>query len=167
MGDLIHGGTFPRRNRIIAALADLTVVVEAGEGSGALITANYAHALDRLIGCVPNAIDVPSSRGSNALLKEYAEPILSPDDVLSMLSLRAEPTPAPILDGDAAACWEAIQSGATDLSGLARGASLSIRAAATALTALELEGLVHVEVTGQIRSALTSGPSMAFASSPS
>jgi DNA processing protein len=162
-----HGGTFPRRNRIIAALADLTVVVEAGEGSGALITADYAHTLDRRIACVPNAIDVPSSRGSNALLKAYAEPILSPDDVLSMLSLRAEPTPAPILDADAAACWDAIQRGATDLDSLAVGASLSIRAAASALTALELEGLVHVDVTGQIRSTLSSAVSLQSAAASS
>ncbi|MBL0172597.1 MAG: DNA-protecting protein DprA [Gemmatimonadaceae bacterium] len=149
-----HGGTFPRRNRIIAALADITVVVEAGEGSGALITADYAHALDRRIACVPNAIDVPSSRGSNALLKAYAEPILSPDDVLSMLSLKAEPTPAPLLDGDAAACWDALLRGATDLASMARDATLSTRAAASALTALELEGLVHVEPTGRIRSVI-------------
>lgn len=151
-----HGGTFPRRNRIIAALADITVVVEAGERSGALITANYAHTLDRRIACVPNAIDVPSSRGSNALLKAYAEPILAPDDVLSMLDLRAAPTPAPLLDRDAAACWDAILRGATDLTSMAHLASLTTRAAATALTALELEGLVHVEVTGRIRSSISS-----------
>ncbi|MEQ1694004.1 MAG: DNA-processing protein DprA, partial [Gemmatimonas sp.] len=149
-----HGGTFPRRNRIIAALADITIVVEAGEGSGALITADYAHTLDRRIACVPNAIDVPSSRGSNALLKAYAEPILSPEDVLEMLELRAAPTPAPLLDGDAAACWDAILRGATDLQAMARGADLTTRAAASALTALELEGLVHVEASGRIRSAI-------------
>ncbi len=149
-----HGGTFPRRNRIIAALADITVVVEAGEGSGALITADYAHTLDRRIACVPNAIDAPSSKGSNALLKAYAEPILSPDDILTMLALRAEPLPTPLLDGDAAACWDAMLHGATDLVSMARGASLTVRAAASALTALELEGLVQVDMTGQIRSSL-------------
>ncbi len=156
-GNTGHAGSFPRRNRIIAALAELTVVVEAGEGSGALITADFAHALDRRVACVPNAIDIPSSRGSNRLLKEFAEPILSPDDVLAMLELRAEPTPAPLLDGDAAACWDAIARGATDVDALARMSALSTRAAAGALTALELEGLVHIDVTGQFR------PSIAFA----
>lgn len=162
-----HGGTFPRRNRIIAALADITVVVEAGERSGALITANYAHALDRRIACVPNAIDIPSSMGSNALLKAYAEPILSPDDVLAMLAMRAEPTPMPLLDRDSAACWDAIQQGATDLASIARRASLSIRCAANALTTLEVEGLVHVEATGRIRSSIPAMSAVAIATTES
>jgi DNA processing protein len=146
-----HGGTFPRRNRLIAALADVTVVVEAGVGSGALITAHCALGLSRPVLCVPNAIDVPSAFGSNALLKAHAEPLLSPDDVLETLSLRAEPTPEPILDAEAASCWDAIVQGADDVSGVARAAQLTIRAAATALTALEVEGLVVVEPTGRIR----------------
>lgn len=146
-----HGGTFPRRNRMIAALADLTVVVEAGIGSGALITADYAHALDRRIACVPNAIDVPTAFGSNALLKAFAEPILEPDDVLHLLSLQAQPTPRPVLDGDAASCWDAILDGADSLSTIRDRTTLSMRNAAGALTALELEGLVHVDVTGRIR----------------
>lgn len=150
MGDSGHGGTFPRRNRIIAALADITVVVEAGVGSGALITADYAHALDRRIACVPNAIDVPTAMGSNALLKAFAEPILSPDDVLHMLSLQAQPTARPILDDDAAACWDAIVSGADELRGISTHARLSIRATAGALSVLELEGLVHMDPTGRV-----------------
>jgi DNA processing protein len=153
-GSTGHAGSFPRRNRIIAALAELTVVVEAGEGSGALITADFARELDRRVACVPNAIDVASSRGSNKLLKEFAEPILAAEDVLTMLAMRAEPTPAPLLDGDAAACWDAIARGANDVDALARMSALSPRAAASALTALELEGLVHVDITGRFRPAI-------------
>lgn len=150
-----HGGTFPRRNRIIAALADVTVVVEAGEGSGALITASYAHELHRAVACVPNAIDIPSARGSNALMKEFAEPILSPDDVLEMLALRAQPTPAPILDEHAAACWYAIEHGASCLTDLMRITTLPMRTVAAAVTALELEGLIVVDAAEQIRLALS------------
>ncbi len=149
-----HGGSFPRRNRLIAALADVTIVVEAGVNSGALITANCALELHRPVLCVPNAIDLPSSRGSNALLKAYAEPLLSPEDVLDTLALRAEPTPAPVLDATAASCWDAILRGASDVVTIARVASLSTRVAAGALTALELEGLVHVDATGRIRTTL-------------
>lgn len=150
LGDTGHAGTFPRRNRIIAALADLTVVVEAGIGSGALITADYAHALDRRIACVPNAIDVPTSMGSNALLKAFAEPILTPDDVLHMLSVQAQPTPRPILDDDAAACWDGIMSGAADVRTISAHAGLSVRATASALTVLELEGLVTIDPLGRV-----------------
>lgn len=152
-----HGGTFPRRNRIIAALADVTVVVEAGEGSGALITANVAQTLHRTVACVPNAIDVPSAKGSNALFKANAEPILAPDDVLALLDLRAEPSAAPMLDGDAAAVWAAICQGASEYAAVATRSGLSTRQVAAAITALELEGLVHLEPTGRIRNALVSG----------
>jgi predicted Rossmann fold nucleotide-binding protein DprA/Smf involved in DNA uptake len=94
---------------------------------------------------------VPSAFGSNALLKAHAEPLLSPDDVLETLSLRAQPTPQPILDADAASCWDAIVQGAADVGAVARAAHVSVRAAAAALTALEVEGLIVVEATGRIR----------------
>lgn len=157
-GNSGHAGTFPRRNRLIAALADITVVVEAGERSGALITAGYAHALDRRIACVPNAIDIPTAIGSNALLKAYAEPILGPDDILEMLSLRAEPTPGPVLDGDAAACWDALGDGADTLEAVARSTRLTMRATVSALSMLEIEGLVHLESGGRVRATIAHHP---------
>lgn len=156
--DTGHAGTFPRRNRLIAALADLTVIVEAGVGSGALITAEYAHKMDRRIACVPNAIDIPTAAGSNALLKAYAEPILGPDDVLEMLSLQAEPTAGPVLDGDAAACWDALGHGADTLEAVARLAQLPMRATVSALSMLEIEGLVHLEAGGRVCATIAHHP---------
>jgi DNA processing protein len=151
-GEHGHAGTFPRRNRVIAALAQLTVVVEAGERSGALITAAHALDLGRQVAVVPNAIDVPSASGSNALLRDAnALPVLAPDDVLQLLSLDAQPTAAPLLDGDAAAVWDALQHGADDVASVAQISALSIRASSSALSALEIEGLVVVEATGRIR----------------
>jgi predicted Rossmann fold nucleotide-binding protein DprA/Smf involved in DNA uptake len=101
---------------------------------------------------VPNAIDVPSAMGSNALLREAdALPILAPNDVLHLLALDACPTAAPLLDGDAATVWDALQHGAEDVSMVAHHGSLSIRAAASALSALEIEGLVVIDATGRIR----------------
>jgi DNA processing protein len=150
-----HRGSFPRRNRIIAALADVVVVVEAGEKSGALITADYALELNRTVACVPNGIEVPSAVGSNALLKRGAEPILHPDDVLSLLDMRAVPTPSPVLDGDAAACWDALQRGAIDVADIARSSGLSQRAVMGAVSALEIEGLVVVDMLGSVRATTT------------
>ena len=150
-----HGGSFPRRNRIIAALADVVVVVEAGEKSGALITADYALELNRTVACVPNGIDVPSAQGSNALLKKGAEPILHPDDALALLNMRAVPTPSPALDGDAASCWDAIQRGAGDVVEIARASGLSQRAVMGALSALEIEGLVSIDMLGAVRPSST------------
>lgn len=64
-------GTFPRRNRVISGLADAVVVVEAGERSGALITAHWA--LEQGRGCflVPGSLDAPRSVGCNRFLREY------------------------------------------------------------------------------------------------
>ncbi len=150
-----HSGTFPRRNRIIAALADVTVVVEAGHGSGALITADQAIELGRIVACVPNAIDVAGAAGSNALLKRNAEPVLCADDVLALLNLRAAPSALPIFDDDAASCWDAVQHGAPDVASITRVTQLSMRSVATALSALELEGLVCIDAVGRVRSTIT------------
>ncbi len=149
-GDSGHGGTFPRRNRIIAALADLTVVVEAGKGSGALITADHALELNRMVACVPNAIDQVSSMGSNALLKMHAEPILAVDDVLALLRVDRSTSTHVSLDGDAARCWDAVQGGARDIEQIAAAAQLRPREAAAVLSALEIDGLVHFGPSGQV-----------------
>jgi len=149
-GDSGHGGTFPRRNRIIAALADLTVVVEAGKGSGALITADHALELNRMVACVPNAIDQVSSMGSNALLKMHAEPILSVDDVLALLRVDRSTSTHVALDGDAARCWDALQRGARDIDQIAAAAQMRPREAAAVLSALEIDGLVHFGPSGHV-----------------
>ncbi|MDQ6926161.1 MAG: DNA-processing protein DprA, partial [Candidatus Eremiobacteraeota bacterium] len=78
-------GAFPRRNRIIAGLADCTVVIEAGERSGALITADVALDLGRTVAAVPGPIDQPRSIGSNALLRDGAHVLASVDDLLPLL----------------------------------------------------------------------------------
>lgn len=85
-------GSFPRRNRIIAALSDVIVVVEAGLKSGALITAQLGDALGRPVAAVPGSIENPQSAGSNQLLRDGAHVVTSPDDVLAMLSLVSRTT---------------------------------------------------------------------------
>lgn len=150
-GDSGHAGTFPRRNRIIAALADITVVVEAGTGSGALITADHALELGRTVACVPNAIDVSSAKGSNALLKAHAEPLLSADDVLALLGSAPMPPQGPALDGATARCWDAVfTQGARSATKVAEIAEMSLREANAALSLLEIDGLICVEHNGQI-----------------
>ncbi len=80
-------GVFPRRNRIIAALADLVIVVEAGHRSGALNTAQHAVALSVPIAAVPGSITTPQNAGSNALLRDGAPVIASLDDLDVLLSM--------------------------------------------------------------------------------
>ncbi|MFN8035708.1 MAG: DNA-processing protein DprA [Acidimicrobiia bacterium] len=78
---------FPVRNRIIAALADVVVVVEATARGGARITAERALDYDRPVLAMPGSRRNPSAAGCNALLADGAHPLLEPEDVLLALGL--------------------------------------------------------------------------------
>lgn len=75
-------GSFPRRNRLISALAQVTVVVEAAEGSGTLITVGTALAQGKDVMAVPGLITSATSVGTNRLIRDGAEPLLVVDDLL-------------------------------------------------------------------------------------
>lgn len=81
--------TFPQRNRIIAGIAHTVIVVEAGEKSGALITARFANEYGRNVFAVPGEITSDQSRGTNALIKQGATPLLHSDDVLESLGIES------------------------------------------------------------------------------
>ncbi|MBA3259198.1 MAG: DNA-protecting protein DprA, partial [Gemmatimonadales bacterium] len=81
-GERPNAGSFPRRNRIISGLARVTVVVEAGEGSGALITAGAALDQGREVMAVPGPITSPHSVGPNRLIRDGAAPLLEARDLL-------------------------------------------------------------------------------------
>jgi DNA processing protein len=76
---------FPARNRIMAGLSAVTVVVEAADPSGSLITAAFAEQLGRTVGAVPGRVTARGSEGSNRLLREGAAVIRDPADVIDEL----------------------------------------------------------------------------------
>lgn len=82
--------TFPQRNRIVAGLSRLVIVVEAPQKSGALITANLALDYNRDVGAVPGEISSVNSLGANALLKNGAAVIRSAEDVFEILGIEIE-----------------------------------------------------------------------------
>jgi DNA processing protein len=147
-------GSFPRRNRLIAALARAVVVTEAPEKSGALITASVAGDIGRDVAVVPGNIESPASVGSNRLLRDGAAPILDMNDVRSLGGLdQGSPPPprAPQLSEDAQLLWRALSaSGPLSADGLARAGGLDARRAAPALAALEIAGWVEVDHAGVI-----------------
>src|SRR6266550_9157958 len=107
-------GAFPKRNRIIAALAPVTIVVEAGFRSGALNTAGQALELGRVVAAVPGPIDSEQSRGSNQLLRDGAVLIAAPDDALTLLGISAPKgaqPPPPLLPDSEQKVWDAIAEG--------------------------------------------------------
>lgn len=81
-GERPNAGSFPRRNRLIAALARVVLIIEAAEGSGALITVRSALEQGKDVLAVPGPVTSRTSAGTNFLIQEGAEPYLSPDDLL-------------------------------------------------------------------------------------
>ena len=88
--------SFPARNRIMAGLARMTLVVEAADPSGSLITAEFARDLGRCVAAVPGRVTSSLARGTNNLLRDGATPISGTEDVLDELfgvGVRAAPDP--------------------------------------------------------------------------
>jgi DNA processing protein len=134
---------FPARNRIIAGLCLATVVVEARERSGALISADFALEEGREVFAVPGEITSALSAGTNALLRLGATPATRAADLLEALGLDAT-APAVQATGAAAELLALLADGAASSDELVRRTSLTSATVAAALTELELEGLVSV-----------------------
>ncbi|MEO6778968.1 MAG: DNA-processing protein DprA [Gemmatimonadaceae bacterium] len=152
-GTLGFPGCFPRRNRVIAGLCKLTIVVEAGARSGALITAGCAVDLGRTVAAVPGPIDSPQSEGSNQLLRDGAHVIASIDDALSLANITASSAPCamPQLGADEAAVWDAIaQHDAASADDVITRTGWPAGRALAALTRLELQGLLDCSAGGVI-----------------
>lgn len=151
-GDAAHGGSFPERNRIIAALSVATIVVEAGMGSGALITAGHALELGRNVGGVPGPIDIPQAQGSNRLLAEGAAVIASMADALALAGLVAPLRPSELaVGGVERRLWDALAAGPADLDTLCTRASLAAHDGLAAVSGLEVRGMIECALSGEIR----------------
>lgn len=145
---------FPARNRIIAALAAMTVVVEAGERSGALVTARYARGIGRPVGAVPGRVTTPQAAGPNGLLATGAGIVRGPQDVLDHLfgagerTVAREPRRQP--PHELQPLLQAIAEGHETAAALAR-AGFEPDKGLAALAALELEGFVRRGAGGRFR----------------
>jgi DNA processing protein len=125
---------FPARNRIVAGLCAATVVVEARERSGALITADLALEEGREVFAVPGEITSSLSAGTNTLLKLGAAPLTSAADVLASFGIEPEPA-----QGESSPLLELLPASADEL---VRKTGLGADEIARTLVELELEGRV-------------------------
>jgi DNA processing protein len=141
---------FPVRNRIIAALADVVIVVEATLRGGARITAEAALEYGRTVLTIPGSRRNPAADGCNALLADGAHPLLEPDDVLVALGLTpgarrgwgappARGTPA----GDGALVLHACSGEPATVDELASRTKLGLAAVTLALAGLERQGWIE------------------------
>lgn len=162
-------GAFPRRNRLISALARVTVVVEAAEGSGTLITVGTALAQGRDVMAIPGNITSPTSLGTNRLIRDGAEPLLEVADLLAHFpecehsktqahgsatrrpggSAKACPTPPEDLTPLERGIFEILRGGHTALDAVVAQCGNTPSEALVAISTLELRGLL-IHSNGQV-----------------
>jgi len=143
--------SFPARNRIMAALAGMTVVVEAAERSGSLITADLAADLGRDLGAVPGPVGSRLSTGPNNLIAGGACLVRGAQDVLDAMlgpGVREVERVGPGLDPIQGAVLEALERGAETCDAVAAELGLDGGDAATALAGLESLGYVNCSLVG-------------------
>lgn len=151
-GTTAYQGAFPRRNRLVAALASALIVVEAPFKSGAINSANHALELGREVGAIPGQIGSPRCAGSNQLLRDGAHVLASVDDALALMGLSPERSvPTPKLDYEALRVWEALATGPSSADGLSVRLGMSIRQVLELSSELELKGLVSSGGDGTLR----------------
>lgn len=143
---------FPERNRIVAGLADATIVVEAAMRSGALITARLALELGRDVFAVPGAPWLSGAAGTNGLLKDGALLLTETSDVLVALGIDPGHMRAsdPVLQGPAAKVLAALRREPVSADVLAARCGLTSAVAAALIVELELAGVVVRERDGRL-----------------
>lgn len=155
--------SFPVRNRIMAALAKLVVVVEAADPSGSLITARDAiEKLGREVGAVPGQVGARTATGTNHLLVDGAAVIRSAEDVLDRLAgvgARVVRRAGPDLDPELAEALEMVEAGARTADALALAGGLDPQGAAVALARLELLGYLSTDAVGAYERTALAAPS--------
>jgi DNA processing protein len=159
LGTRPHAANFPPRNRIISGLALGTVIVEAGEKSGALITGDFALEQGRDVFAVPGSIFSQKSKGTNNLLRNGAGVAACADDVLEALNLTAAPVQqefaaallADPADPTEARILEHLDAEPRSIDQITRTSGMPAEVVSATLTMLELKGLVRQVGTEYVR----------------
>jgi DNA processing protein len=148
-GERPNAGSFPRRNRLISGLARVTLVVEARERSGALITADCALTQGRDVLAVPGPITSPVSVGCNRLIQHGAKPALGLRDVLEEYGIALPDVPSAALPTDLSAderrVLDVLAWGPEQVDEVASRLAQPAAETLAVLTSLEIRGLVEQE----------------------
>ncbi len=147
--------SFPARNRIMAALSRITVVVEAARRSGSLITAEMAADAGREVGAVPGPVTAGPSAGTNELITNGAALIRDGNDVLDRLIGTGLRLPEPLFGPDLTIgelrVLGAVEAGAERIDAICAAAELAAGETAVCLARLEIAGYVSCSLTGEYR----------------
>jgi DNA processing protein len=148
LGTPPDASNFPPRNRIISGLSLAVVVVEAGETSGALITAEFAAEQGREVFAVPGSILAPQSKGTNKLIQRGALPLLSMNDLMQALDLTRmgeQKAARKMIPADAteARLMNVLGSEPLHVDEIRNQAELPIEKVSATLALMELKGMVR------------------------
>jgi DNA processing protein len=148
LGTQPEAKNFPARNRIISGLALGVIVVEAGERSGALITAKFALEQDREVFAIPGNINSPASKGPNKLIQQGAKLVRHVDDVLEELNLTMVPEHSAMQmimpeTAEEAALLSHLSHQPLHIDELTRLADLPSGMVSSTLSMMELKGMVQ------------------------
>ncbi|MGH2472749.1 MAG: DNA-processing protein DprA, partial [Candidatus Limnocylindria bacterium] len=143
--------TFAQRDSTLAALGEITVVVEAPKGSGALITAAEARRLRRPVYAVPGPIGASASVGTNELIASGAARLLTGAPMLlAALGVSRPITAGTNLDDDDARVLDALAAAPSDPDALARRLGLSTRGLAAIVARLMIRGRIGTAADGRL-----------------
>jgi DNA processing protein len=153
--------TFPARNRIMAAMAGMTVVVEAARRSGSLITADLAADLGRDLGAVPGPVTARGSTGTNDLLAGGACLVRDAQDVLDAMlgpGVRRAGRAGPPIEAELREVLVAVERGEATCDAIAEALDLTGAEAAAALATLEALGYLSCSLVGAYSRTLLAVP---------
>lgn len=141
---------FPMRNRIISAVSDAVIVVEAGNRSGALITAEYAAEQGKNLYAVPGNITSRSSFGCNKLIRDGVTPLIIADDVIRDLGLTPK-TEDTSIEADLGEEERLIldivrKNGEVSIEEIVHRTNIKLQSVGGIITALEMKGLIFFEM---------------------
>jgi len=168
-GQRIEPWCFPARNRIMAALSAVTVVVEGASRSGSLITAREAADLNRDVGAVPGPVNSWLSAGTNDLLFDGARVIRNAQDVLDLLlgvGVRTVHRNGPGLEPDLRQVLDAVEAGNATCDAIAMASEAPPGEIAVALARLELLGYVRADAAGRYARTALIAPAPAHGGDP-
>ncbi|HWR84388.1 MAG TPA: DNA-processing protein DprA [Rhodoglobus sp.] len=145
---------FLARNRLIAALGQATVVMEAGWRSGALNTANHANDLARPLGAVPGPVTSSASAGCHRIIREGARLVTTPDEMAALVTSDEPGGPAGFDDPDVIRVVDALSArSGRAADDIAARAGMSVADVQAVLGRLELDGVVREASRGWVRDA--------------